>query len=40
MGGDDVHAELATARNRIRELEEERDLLRAAARYFAGPPHW
>ncbi|MFD5513900.1 IS3 family transposase [Streptomyces sp. NPDC127051] len=33
-GADDVQAELAPARNRIRELEEERDILRKAARYF------
>ncbi|MFJ3505682.1 IS3 family transposase [Streptomyces sp. NPDC090135] len=35
-GGDDVQAELAAARKRIRELEEERDILREAARYFAN----
>ncbi|WRZ62249.1 IS3 family transposase (plasmid) [Streptomyces sp. NBC_01294] len=32
--GDDVQAELAAALKRIRELEEERDILRKAARYF------
>ncbi|MET8221668.1 IS3 family transposase [Streptomyces hirsutus] len=36
LGGDAVQAELAAARKRIRELEEERDVLRKAARYFAG----
>ncbi|MFJ8165766.1 IS3 family transposase [Streptomyces sp. NPDC096136] len=35
-GGDGVQAELAAARKRIRELEEERDTLRKAARYFAN----
>ncbi|WP_262376242.1 transposase [Streptomyces sp. sk2.1] len=39
-GGDTVRAEPAAARKRIRELEEERDIFRKAARYFAGETRW
>ncbi|MCM2389646.1 transposase [Streptomyces albipurpureus] len=39
-GGDNVQADLAAARKRIRELEEERDILRKAARYFATETRW
>lgn len=38
-GGDDVQAGLAAARKN-RELEEGRDILRKAARYFATETRW